>query len=381
MTCHPTTLDTTTQAKLLHEVSPANREPFAAYLDHMTSRKRSPHTARLLAYTLRELGAVAGDRDLRTLRPQEWTTVLARFSEGRSKSTVHACASYARAYLIWHAGAPEDLDVKTRRVFRVERPDSAERKVLTEDERDAMLRAASEARYVGTGPRNQAFLWTLWDTGCREGEALSMRIKDVTPDAVGGAHVHFPRGKTGSRTVYVVEAATALKIWLELHPHKGDPDAPLWPGKKAKTAMSASNVTQLLRTACVKGRVRVVLDAKGRPDTEVHPHLFRHTRATRAARGDTVRGIAPWNEAQMRGYFGWKPKSNMPAHYVHLAMRDMEERVRADAGADPLAAAVRADPLGMMAKLAGMVAAETADRLEKGRAIDVRRSEVPTLPA
>lgn len=56
-------------------------------------------------------------------------------------------------------------------------------------------------------------------------------------------------------------------------------------------------------------------------------HDFWHTCATRKAR-------LGWNESQLRRYFGWSPGSDMPSRYVHLALGDMREQVRRDAGVD-----------------------------------------------
>ena len=67
----------------------------------------------------------------------------------------------------------------------------------------------------------------------------------------------------------------------------------------------------------------------------MNPHLFRHTRATRAA-------TQGWNEPQMRAYFGWGPGSEMPSHYIHLSARNMEDQVRRDAGVDELGRHVKA---------------------------------------
>lgn len=37
-------------------------------------------------------------------------------------------------------------------------------------------------------------------------------------------------GKTGPRRVRVIAAAPALASWLNIHPLRGDPNAPLWVG-------------------------------------------------------------------------------------------------------------------------------------------------------
>jgi integrase/recombinase XerD len=52
---------------------------------------------------------------------------------------------------------------------------------------------------------------------------------------------------------------------------------------------------------------------------KIHPHLFRHSRATYMANYLT--------EAQMNAYFGWIQGSDMPSICVHLSGRDIDDAV------------------------------------------------------
>lgn len=52
---------------------------------------------------------------------------------------------------------------------------------------------------------------------------------------------------------------------------------------------------------------------------QIHPHLFRHSRATYMANYLT--------EAQMNVYFGWAQGSDMPGVYVHLSGRDVDDAI------------------------------------------------------
>jgi hypothetical protein len=52
---------------------------------------------------------------------------------------------------------------------------------------------------------------------------------------------------------------------------------------------------------------------------KVHPHLFRHSRATYLAKFMT--------EAQMKQIFGWTQSSDMAAVYVHLSGRDTDDAI------------------------------------------------------
>jgi hypothetical protein len=57
----------------------------------------------------------------------------------------------------------------------------------------------------------------------------------------------------------------------------------------------------------------------------------------------------------------------MPAHYVHLSKRHMEERVRKDANLDPIGAAVKQDPRAAMRDFAAELGAAFRDELRRGR--------------
>jgi hypothetical protein len=51
----------------------------------------------------------------------------------------------------------------------------------------------------------------------------------------------------------------------------------------------------------------------------IYPHLFRHSAATRDAHY--------LNEAELRIKYGWEKSSDMPSTYVHLAARDVDEKL------------------------------------------------------
>ena len=58
-----------------------------------------------------------------------------------------------------------------------------------------------------------------------------MKIKNVQFDEYGAVIVVGNRGgKTGARRIRVVSSVPHLSNWLEHHPCKNDPEAPLWVG-------------------------------------------------------------------------------------------------------------------------------------------------------
>lgn len=169
--------------------------------------------------------------------------------------------------------------------------------------------------------QDKAFIAALAESGCRIGELLSCRIKDVERIS-DGIKFTFPRGKTGSRTVLLAYMASYITRWLEEHPLRKNEDAPLWITKRKHSISKDNTVVREYRpieyntAAGILSRVVKKAGIKKR----VHAHLFRHSRATVLSRDLT--------ESQLKKYLGWKPGSNMPAVYIHLSNEDSDNAIR-----------------------------------------------------
>jgi hypothetical protein len=154
--------------------------------------------------------------------------------------------------------------------------------VITEEEAKAMIDSATSARD-------------------KAGEALGMRVSDVAFDE-NGARVSV-RGKTGSRTVLLITSAPILGLYLQQHPFKGG-DGPLWihfgTWKKYQRMSYQATRETLIRIARRAGIRK-----------RVHPHLFRHSAATRDG-GYNI------SERILELKFGWAKGSKMAARYTHL---------------------------------------------------------------
>ncbi len=104
-----------------------------------------------------------------------------------------------------------------------------------------------------------------------------------------------------------------LNDWIKDHPGKNDPEAPMW-------IKFAKRTTELepMQYGTIRMRLNK-LDKKAGINKKIHPHLFRHSRATDMANYLT--------EAQMNMYFDGVQGSNMPSIYVHLSRRDIDNAV------------------------------------------------------
>jgi len=172
--------------------------------------------------------------------------------------------------------------------------------ILTEDDIKKLVECA-------TSLRDRAFILVLYESGCRIGEILTLRIRNVQFDDYGA--VLIVSGKTGDRRVRIIVSAPKLAAWLENHPLRENADAPLWVNH------STRNRDAIFSYGAAKVMLKKVAGRAG-IRKRVYPHLFRHSRATFLANFLT--------EAQLKHHFGWVQASDMASTYVHLSGRDVD---------------------------------------------------------
>lgn len=159
---------------------------------------------------------------------------------------------------------------------------------------------------VARTPRDKAFFGVLWETGGRIAEIGNRRIRDAVPSSVG--FTLEVDGKTGVRSPLIVSSAPLLTQWLNNHPYKDNPDAPLWVHQHAKGP-------KLMMYPALRELIRDYFRQVG-ITKRVYPHLFRHSRATYCLASGLM------TEAQAKAYFGWAPNSDQLATYAHLLASD-----------------------------------------------------------
>jgi len=169
--------------------------------------------------------------------------------------------------------------------------------LLTEEEVNSLIIASRE-------PMVRAFVAALYESGCRIGEILPMKISQVHFDEHGAKFM--VTGKTGFRRVRVFSCVPYLTDWLDRHPHKHDPEAAIW----------INRTGQFITYSGMGYRLRLLAKRAG-VKKSVHFHNFRHSRATFLVNHLT--------EAQMKEYFGWVQDSGMASVYIHLSGRDVDQ--------------------------------------------------------
>ncbi len=220
--------------------------------------------------------------------------------------TIKNYVTMLKKFYKWHykskgAALPEyisDLNVKMKNNTK------APEDLITKDEISSLIANSRNAR-------DKALFSVLYDSGCRLGEIINMRIKDLSFDEFGG--ILKVTGKTGFRQVRIVGDSIAyLRAWLDNHPQKNNLNAYLFCNLSEKILgrnLTYSDVYSIFRKTAKRSGIK----------KRIHPHLFRHTRATILASKVT--------EAPLESQMGWVHGSKQTRTYVHLSLRDQDNAI------------------------------------------------------
>lgn len=176
--------------------------------------------------------------------------------------------------------------------------------LLTKDDINKLIQNAENNR-------DKAFISTLYESGCRIGELLNLRIKDI--EFIKNGCKITVQGKTGSRRLLLITSARFLANWLNQHPKKDDKNALVWINlmynRSKDMPVSYARIKIMLKKTAKKSKI----------NKPINPHHFRHSICTQWAGWAT--------EQQMKKYFGWSKSSDMPGIYTHLSGRDIDNAI------------------------------------------------------
>ena len=170
-------------------------------------------------------------------------------------------------------------------------------------------------------PRDKAMIGVAIEGALRVGELLGLKIRDVDKTSYGYDVV--VSGKTGSSSFPVVIFAPLLVHWLNMHPLKHNPEAPLFPRRIAKKKgennrpLEESGANAALKKYCRHAGLR-----------NISLHWLRHTKITWTAKDKNVR-VSDQMAKQM---FRWSKNSRMFERYTHLHGVDSKDTFLALAG-------------------------------------------------
>ncbi|MFC1492228.1 tyrosine-type recombinase/integrase [Nitrospinota bacterium] len=170
-------------------------------------------------------------------------------------------------------------------------------------------REAERLVEYGRNLMEKALVWTLYESGARPEEFLNIRLRHVAKkESHFTIRIEYPKTFKRSCPIFEepfrVRGFSYLKQWLESHPRKDAPDAPLFP-VPYRTLLD-------------------IFDRVGRKalNRGIPPKLLRDSRATYLAKKKVGR-------YQMCKLMGWAMSSRMPDRYIDRAGVEEEDAVKA----------------------------------------------------
>ncbi len=174
------------------------------------------------------------------------------------------------------------------------------KELLTKQDVQAQVDAAKN-------PRDKALISMLYETGARIGEVIDLTVGDIE-DRKHGKKVVI-KGKTGARRLPLVESVPHINTWLSQHPSP-EKGTPLW------CKIQQGDPDEPLGYRYIREKILRKNMDRAEIDKPSNPHHYRHSRASHLANEMT--------EAQLCEWFGWVQGSDVPARYVHLSGRDID---------------------------------------------------------
>ncbi|MBC5793211.1 MAG: tyrosine-type recombinase/integrase [Nanohaloarchaea archaeon] len=166
--------------------------------------------------------------------------------------------------------------------------------------------------------RNKALIMTLWGSGGRISEVLSLKWKDVNLSDQGGI-LHFRDTKRGGknkkthRKVPLLEGYIYLQQLRNHHEDADDPEGFVFQNSQTGEQLKSSAVRRLLN--------RIQERTEMPEEIRTNPHAIRKGKARYLA-------MKGWEYTDLCKFFGWELGSSVPKRYIRLADGDLQMRAK-----------------------------------------------------
>lgn len=198
-----------------------NLQYILGYSKHlMVNSLGKPVTAGRVANLLIYFADFAGNKDFKKIIRADIEAFFERYNYNSDnyKSTLKRIVKPFFRWLYGHSpkqGYPEVVDW----IYCGRKKNGRLPEILTMEEIAKMIDVCDNTR-------DRGLVSVLYESGCRASELLDLKINSITFDEFGG--VILANGKTGSRRVRLISSIPDLKAWLNVHPRKNEPTAPLF---------------------------------------------------------------------------------------------------------------------------------------------------------
>jgi len=267
---------------------------------HLLVNHLNLHTIKSYIASLHDFALLIGDKQFKDVKKNDVENFILSLSH-LSETSINLKKSKLKSFYKWYLGKNKYYPkfIKWMKIKRIDKSRVEIGDILTRKEIKILVNQAKNIK-------QKAEILMLYESAARRDEFIKLKIKDIVIDKYGA--VITLNGKTGKRTIRLVESVGLLQMWLNVHPQHDDPNAPLFPTYN-NNHPSEDYYSKLIKRLVEKSGIQ----------KNVYPHLLRHSRLTELAKFLT--------EPELRLFAGWNKNSKMPAIYVHLAGRDIEPKI------------------------------------------------------
>jgi integrase/recombinase XerD len=211
----------------------------------------------------------------------------------------------------------ENIPLMRRREQSIYKPDD----LWTQEDAALFLKYSKSSR-------DSCYVSMALDTSARPHELLKLRIKDIVFERQY-ARV-LVNGKTGSRSLVLIDSIPYVKEWISQHPQRNDGEAILLFSVKRRGRMSTRTLDNIFSDyqtkyfpALLKTDTISIEDHIGIRELlrkPWNPYIFRHTSLT--GKSKLI------NEVALRQDAGWAGKSQTHLKYVHYYGNEASNAIR-----------------------------------------------------
>ena len=287
-------------------LSPSVKKAILDFIDDLTTDNLSQHRQYFYITRLKVLGRIMGDSFLHPTKQDIKTAVLKLKAAKTRRNGNYASSTVNGMYMTLKKFYRNYDDGKYKESvgwLKLNWNPSKEKKpedIVTTDELNQLLSACRN-------DRDRALISMLYDSGCRIGELLTLRVKDLEYDHYGLRLT--VKGKTGVRRVRVIGRSVALARQYQDRSKRNEPDDFFFSMIRVTGPLKWNDVNMMLYKVSKRAGIK----------RRIHPHLFRHTRATILAKD--------LKQAPLESTMGWVHGSRMSRIYVNLSDEQIDDAV------------------------------------------------------
>jgi integrase/recombinase XerD len=176
---------------------------------------------------------------------------------------------------------------------------------------------------AATHPRDKAYIEMSREHGERIGGLGTRQIKHIKFDSTGALVTMHDKTFRGEPVRYIT-SAMYLRQWLEVHPFKNDPEAPLWVNLQILPeckALDYPGFRMIIKRLTDRHNRLAEKNGEQKIAKNISTHLFRYYAQTRDEKNKMPRTIM----CKLRG---WKPDSKQPERYARLTSEDVDDYLK-----------------------------------------------------